>query len=767
MGHKHGQLRRWIIWCPTLLILSSAARVRADSFGTNVISAISTNVNGPYTVGDTGSMNYLGMINGGKLTNTIGTIGNGSNANYNTVLVTGGNSAWINTSNLFVGYVGSENSLRIDAGGRVTDSNGYVGWDAASTGNTVTVNGPNSDWQSDFSVILGGSRNLMTVTNGGSVRDVVGVIDGTNNAVKVVGPGSVWTNGNCGVVGWSNQLLITDAGQVNCGRGWVGSDSRSYNLAVVRGSNSVWNIADTLLLGDYDPRVSFSPSSNNLLVVCDGGRLTSRVGLISSNATKVGNVVLVTGEGSSWSNAGTIFVGYSGSDSQLVVTNGGQVSTSNLVVGAVEDFPFIFGKKNAVVVSGGGQLFCTNAVIGFDLIRATNTASVSGLNSQWSIGSTLTNYDSLWITDGGFLNCSGTLSCRGSLTVSDGSRISTRIGFVDDTNVLVTGVGSVWDADDKLAIGSSRTGGLTVEDGGSVRATNLIVGPNAPFSGRLAILGGSLYVTNAAGTAPLDCRRGTITLNGGTIDADRLVMTNFLNSGLTFSGGYIASRGTTASNSLSTFVVGDSTNAAIFHLMGGLHSFLSGLSISSNALLTGCGTITGKVLNNGSVTVDCPAGTLTFTGTVTNNGAIKALNGATVETYGALVNNGAIDIIDGTTNFHSTFVNHGVILDRDGDADGDGLSNLQETLAGTDPLNPSSVLRITTVVVEDDDVRVVWSTAGGKTNAVQAGPAVGGTYSDISPSILILGTGDAATNYLDMGGATNTANRYYRVRLVP
>jgi hypothetical protein len=38
---------------------------------------------------------------------------------------------------------------------------------------------------------------------------------------------------------------------------------------------------------------------------------------------------------------------------------------------------------------------------------------------------------------------------------------------------------------------------------------------------------------------------------------------------------------------------------------------------------------------------------------------------------------------------------------------------------------------------------------------------------DISAPIIIPGTGDATTNYVDSGGATNTPSRYYRVRLVP
>ena len=40
-------------------------------------------------------------------------------------------------------------------------------------------------------------------------------------------------------------------------------------------------------------------------------------------------------------------------------------------------------------------------------------------------------------------------------------------------------------------------------------------------------------------------------------------------------------------------------------------------------------------------------------------------------------------------------------------------------------------------------------------------------FSDLSPASTIPGTSLSTTNYLDLGGATNTPSRFYRVRLVP
>ncbi|HXI82944.1 MAG TPA: pectinesterase family protein [Verrucomicrobiae bacterium] len=106
------------------------------------------------------------------------------------------------------------------------------------------------------------------------------------------------------------------------------------------------------------------------------------------------------------------------------------------------------------------------------------------------------------------------------------------------------------------------------------------------------------------------------------------------------------------------------------------------------------------------------------------------------------------------------------------DPDGDGQNNLAEFLAGTDPNNSASGLHISSVARSGSDVVITWATAGGATNVVQAtaGDGNGGyttNFSDLSGPIVITGSGDASTNYTDVGGGTNVPSRYYRVRLAP
>jgi hypothetical protein len=62
---------------------------------------------------------------------------------------------------------------------------------------------------------------------------------------------------------------------------------------------------------------------------------------------------------------------------------------------------------------------------------------------------------------------------------------------------------------------------------------------------------------------------------------------------------------------------------------------------------------------------------------------------------------------------------------------------------------------------------VSWLAVGGKTYIVEAATnlAVPNTFTDASPPIEIIGTGDSIATFLDPGAATNSSARFYRVRL--
>jgi alpha-L-fucosidase len=104
----------------------------------------------------------------------------------------------------------------------------------------------------------------------------------------------------------------------------------------------------------------------------------------------------------------------------------------------------------------------------------------------------------------------------------------------------------------------------------------------------------------------------------------------------------------------------------------------------------------------------------------------------------------------------------------DADPDGDGVSNWNEFLAGTNPTNRDSVFGLTVVARESGGVRLTWTAAGGRTNVLQTAPEpYDASFNDLSGNIVLSNAGDTTTNYLDSAAVTNPGPRFYRVRQEP
>ena len=107
-------------------------------------------------------------------------------------------------------------------------------------------------------------------------------------------------------------------------------------------------------------------------------------------------------------------------------------------------------------------------------------------------------------------------------------------GFASITNNL----GSI------TTTGQTSYGAVTLNGGSLTLYTKLVLG-NCPTGGIgvLNVAGGNLYVTNAAHNAFIDVRSGQMTLAGGTVQVDKLVLTNscgsFLHTGGTLAAGNV------------------------------------------------------------------------------------------------------------------------------------------------------------------------------------------------------------------------------------
>src|SRR5439155_27305428 len=173
-----------------------------------------------------GAANRLVVNNGATvLAGSSSTIGYGGdfsgNANSNSATVSGSGSLWSNGLELVVGELGFANRLEVNNGGRVLNSNAFVGRSLFRPSNTVVVTGTGSLWSNRADLSLGGSGsgNLLVVSNGGWVVNSNAQVGASSlgNLALVTGVSSTWSNRADLYVGngaRGNQLVVSEGAVV-------------------------------------------------------------------------------------------------------------------------------------------------------------------------------------------------------------------------------------------------------------------------------------------------------------------------------------------------------------------------------------------------------------------------------------------------------------------------------------------------------------------------------------------------------------------------
>ena len=82
---------------------------------------------------------------------------------------------------------------------------------------------------------------------------------------------------------------------------------------------------------------------------------------------------------------------------------------------------------------------------------------------------------------------------------------------------------------------------------------------------------------------------------------------------------------------------------------------------------------------------------------------------------------------------------NGAAAGRDDDPDGDGLSNVEEFLAGTDPLNANSVLKITGIRPVVNGIEIRWASVAGKVYTVEHARTLGGAWLPVKMGLVAEG----------------------------
>ncbi|MEO7299082.1 MAG: GH25 family lysozyme [Verrucomicrobiota bacterium] len=460
-------------------------------------------------IGSAGAFNLLVITNGGKVINTFGNISQNSGSSNNAVIVTGVGSLWTNSGAVNMGNGGSSNRVIVSNGGLVVSGNAAIGFNFTSKTNEVVITDAGSLWKTVDAFVVGpdANSNFLTVSNGGKLisggafagAKVTPAGSGNGNRILITGANSTWTNSagfGVGDFGSSNQFTISGGAVVRntsiSVSSYVGGPSSgSNNVLLVTGTNSTFSSGDNTSITSTRLSVGNGGSGNQLLVR-DGALVEVGTGAVGDNGTQ--NVAVVADGGSTWRNFKTLFVGASGSSSQLFITNNGTVTTTNLVVGNTAS------STNNSIIMTSGNLFVTNASSGgaFDLRRGVVT-----LNSGLLVA------DTLLMTNGNsseFNFFGGTLRVRNT-TVSSGAIFNVG-GFGGRPTLELIGSGTHNFADG-LTLSSDATLAGSGSVIGNISMAGTLLPGNANAIGRLNITGGITFATTSTNVFELNQSLGT------------------------------------------------------------------------------------------------------------------------------------------------------------------------------------------------------------------------------------------------------------------
>ena len=661
-----------------------------------------------------------------------------------TLGVTGFGSIWSNTGTMYIGQDGTSDQLLISSGAQMVTSYGHVGFDSASSNNNALVSGSGSVWSNlnDLSVGLSGSGNALLLGGGGAVYSATGVIGSnttaTGNLALITDAGSAWSNRlalTVGCFGAANSVVISNGGWLVSGylksglSNYVGYAANN-NRVLVSDTGSVWTAFNPITIG-YQ-------GSGNSLVVSNGGLVADTIAAVGFAAGSGGNVVLITGMGSTWTNSGSLCVGYSGVGNSLTITNGGNISDTIAYLGYNAG-----SSNNNVVFTGNGTTWNHRGglIVGYSggnnsLLMADGSAmgggrdqsgSYLGLNSSSSNNTALvTGTGTVWSNSSAFFI--GYAGPANSLVVSNGAHlfsIGTVLGsatFSGNNTVIITGSGSVLSNSSTLYVGYGGSGNnLMIDDGGQFVNRLASVGNGSSSSNNTVKVAGNALWQNGALYVGYQGSSNALVIDGGSVLATGVtvgVASTGCNNRLEMDGGSLA-------------VTNSATNAV--------------LEVRNGAFLLNGGTLLADKL------------------VVTNACARFIRNGGTASIATLVLDPSLSAVGDGIPNGWKQ--QYGLDpLDptvATADADGDGLSALQEYLAGTDPTNASSAFRITAIAATGPDVRVYFTSVSGKYYSLQRADSLGGLWSAIVTNI----PGNGGIQWAkDSGGASRT-NPIYRISL--
>jgi len=639
---------------------------------TNTVLALS----GSLFIGNSGSANSLVVSNGGIVADTYIYIGNATGSSNNSVLVTGVNSAWSNSGQIYVGSGGAGNSLVISNGGKISDSSVYLGLSSYSSNNSAQIYGVNSVWSNSVSFVVGagGGGNSLVVSNGGMLSDVYATIGSnstsSNNTVLVSGSGSLWRNSGGLTVGnfGGGTLTVANGGVVAATNLTIASQTNSIgvlNIGSLGGSDGAGTLSTPYItFGNGNGSINFNQSNTAVVSAAISGN--GSVNQLGSGTTGLSGSN--TYGGSTLISAGTLLLnGTNSGVGAFTVTNSGTLGGSGKISGALTiasggtitpSNGFIPGTLSvqSVIWNAGGsynwQVFNPSgaAGIGYSSLSISSTLNLSQLSSSnqfninlWTLSGTNPLASGAAASFNPNLSQSWTLASFGAITnFSAGDfLINTNAtngtgGFANSlngsfaistngTNLLLTYT-SLGGTNASITIGSNSANVSTNFSSGTTNIGSLYIGFSSTSSNNSVTISGSSTVLSGSGDV--------IVGSGGS--GNSLVITNgavlqnangFVDDGPGSSNNTVVVNGSGSTWVSQAVTVGtNGNNNSLIITNGGAvlssNGVISDAASASNnyALITGNGSIWN---NSGTITVgNAGSGTLT----VANGGSVSAAN---------------------------------------------------------------------------------------------------------------------------------------------
>ncbi len=384
---------------------------------------------------------------------------------------------------------------------------------------------------------------------------------------------------------------------------------------------------------------------------------------------------------------------------RAAVTTVGNVTPLPPVGGGAVAGPFTIGNTSfgSVSVAGGTAITNSSAAIIGDAASGIGTVTLNGFGSNWTLTSSGAD---LTVGEAGI----GTIDISGSavLTVADDTILGDTTSGMG--RVTVSGLGSVWNNNDDMTIGSSGLGIVEVLNGGQLLSDSVNVGASATAQGRVTVAGEFSRWQLAAATIGTSGFGSVTVSNGGRIVSSASVtlannstsraevLIDGIGSQWNITGSISSSQGdsqVTIANGgrISTSTPSTISTTGRVTLAGGRwdYSATDTNAITVLGLLEGRGTLdvpgvslglssgvrgrlhtspgdhmllTGLLTNTGVVDLD--GGELEIRGTMVNNFSTTARNGAVLRVGSTgLTNSGnaQLSITGGTVNVFGTVNN--------------------------------------------------------------------------------------------------------------